>query len=70
MRRESDILSRLREFGVQGKLTHAMVEELVENPGFDQLTEFSCSDVSAISVHAMEQLKETGVMLRIISAEE
>ncbi|MGI9470486.1 MAG: WGR domain-containing protein [Rubripirellula sp.] len=64
---ESGIISKIREFGIHGKLSNAMVEQLVEIPGFDQLTEFGCSEVSTISVRSQERLKKTGVVLRVLA---
>ena len=68
--RASGIMPRLQEFGIQGRLTNRMIEQLIEIPGFTQLSEFSCSEVSTVSVRAKEQLQETGVVLRVITVEQ
>lgn len=66
----SEIMPRLQVFGIQGRLSNRMIEQLIEIPGFAQLSEFSCSEVSTVSVRVKEQLQETGVVLRIITMEQ
>ena len=62
----SGILPRLRSLGCLTPLTESMVDRLIRIPGFDQLTDFSCHDLSRISDEAMEKLRATGIVIDVL----
>ena len=63
---ESGKLSQLKILGLFNPITDDLVDALVKVEGFRELTQFVCHDVSAASDHAMERLRQTGVVLDVI----
>lgn len=63
----SGLLPQLQTLGILNPLSDRMIEELVKSPGFDELSEFACHEVSRISKHSKELLDSTGVVINVLS---
>ena len=51
------------------EITDEVVRELMLAPGFNQLTEFGCSEICHLSHETMESLRATGVVINLINIE-
>jgi uncharacterized protein (TIGR02996 family) len=61
----SGLLPRLKILGMMNPLTEEVIDALIEIPGFDQLTQFACHEISSVSESAIERLRGTGVVLDV-----
>jgi uncharacterized protein (TIGR02996 family) len=65
---DGKLYSQLKSLEALNPISDAFIEAIVELPGFDRLSEFTCRQISPISRQSLRLLENTGVVFRVISS--